>query len=135
MNRKIGEDGYPIIITSYGIVEILRALKRLSKKVATGYASLEKDFWDVCNSATVQKEFTSVISDALIDEVQRNAEFRLIAKLLGLEIKDVPYVVAAFQYDAILVTKDARSILNKSTMMKQVLEIDVLGLEDFLKES
>jgi predicted nucleic acid-binding protein len=134
LNQKIGKDGYPVVITSYGVVEILRALKRLSKNVGAGYASLEEDFWDLCNSTTVQKEFNSVISGSLIGEVHRNAEFRLIAKLLGLEVKDVPYVVAAFQFDAMLVTKDERSIISKQDIIKRLLDLDVVSLNDFLKE-
>ena len=134
LKEKIFERGYPVIITSYGVVEILRALKRLSKDIAAGYASLEEDFWDVCNLTTIQKEFTSVISASLIGEVQRKPEFRLIAKLLGLEVKDVPYVVTAFQFDAILVTADVRSILNKRGTMKQVLGLVIMSLGEFLKE-
>jgi hypothetical protein len=134
MTAKIGDHGYPVIITSYGVVEVLRALKRLSKDIAGGYASLEEDFWEFCNSGTIRKEFTSIISGSLIGEIRRNPEFLLIAKLLGLEVKDVPYVVAAFQFDAILVTTDVRSILNKNGTIKQLLGLEIMSLEDFLKE-
>ena len=74
------------------------------------------------------------VSASLIGEVQRKPEFRLIAKLLGLEVKDVPYVVTAFQFDAILVTADVRSILNKRGTMKQVLGLVIMSLGEFLKE-
>jgi predicted nucleic acid-binding protein len=134
LQDKVVEQGYPVIITSYGVVEVLRALKRLSKDIAGGYATLEEDFWELCNSATIRREFASVISESLIGEVGRKPEFRLIAKLLGLETKDVPYVVSAFQFDAIFVTTDARSILDKRGTIKQFLGLEIIGLEEFLKE-
>ncbi len=116
-------------------MEILRVLKRLALKINVNYTELEARFWDLCNAKTIRKEFEFPISESLIIEVRHSSEFRMIAKLLRMEVKDMPYLVAAFQFGAFIVTRDIKSILSRRAEIKRHLNIEIKSLEEFLEES
>ena len=133
LQEKIIRCQYPIIITSYGVVEILRVLKRFSSRYGKQYAELERDFWDICNLDSLQKEFQAPISEKLVEEIKRAPEYRLISDALSIEIKDAPYVVAAYQFKSLLVTKDARTLISKRDELKKRLGLRILTLEEFMQ--
>lgn len=126
---------YPIIITSYGIVEILRVLKRFASQWNKNYINLEQKFWEICNLESIQKEFQAPISESLLKEVKRTPEYRLIADILNLEVKDVPYIVNTYQFKAILVTSDERSLISKRQDLYKRLGIIIKSLPEFLEIS
>lgn len=132
LHKKIRDDNYVVIITSYMAVEILRVLKRVATHLSVTYSELENLFWKVCSLSYIIPNFEQPFTESLITEVKRLPEFQIIAKLLNLETKDVPYIVAAYQYKAILVTNDIRSLVNKGQKIKNHLGIDVISLTEFL---
>lgn len=135
LQQKIMIQQYPIIITSYGIVEILRVLKRFASQWNKNYINLEQKFWEICNLESIQKEFQAPISESLLKEVKRTPEYRLIADILNLEVKDVPYIVNTYQFKAILVTSDERSLISKRQDLYKRLGIIIKSLPEFLEIS
>jgi len=133
LQQKIIIQKYPLIITSYGIVEILRVLKRFASQWKKNYFDLEEKFWDILNLESIQKEFQAPISESLLNEIKRAPEYRLIAEALNLEIKDVPYIVTAYQFKAILVTTDDRTIISKRQDLNKRLGIIIKSLNEFLE--
>ncbi len=52
-------------------------------------------------------------------------------KMLDLEVKDVPYLVAAFQHTAILVSNDLRSLVNKRNLIENNLGVQIRTPTEF----
>ncbi len=129
---KITKKNYQVILTSYMVVEILRVLKRLSVRLSISYTDLEKRFWEICSLNYIKTDFKEPFTESLISEVRRIPEFRIIAKILDLEVKDVPYLVAAFQHSAILVSNDLRSLVNKRNLIENNLGIKIRTATEFL---
>lgn len=129
---KITQNNYQVILTSYMVVEILRVLKRLSVRLSISYTELETRFWEICSLNYIKIDFKEPFTESLISEVRRIPEFRIIAKILDLEVKDVPYLVAAFQYSAILVSNDLRSLVNKRNLIENNLGIMIRSTIEFL---
>jgi hypothetical protein len=114
------------------VVEILRVLKRLSVRLSISYTELEIHFWEICSLSCIKTDFKEPFTEALISEVRRIPEFRIIAKILDLVVKDVPYLVTAFQHSAILVSNDLRSLVNKRNLIENNLGIRILTATEFL---
>ncbi|MHA2364238.1 MAG: hypothetical protein ACXAC7_09795 [Candidatus Hodarchaeales archaeon] len=131
--KKLLSGNYEIIITSYMVVEILRVLKRLSSRLKTSYNDLESLFWDFCNHSKVKMDFQQPFSDSLISEIKNVPEIKMLAKLIDLEQKDVPYIVCAFQNKAIFFTDDKRSLLDKRDYIKNQLGIEIKSIREFMK--
>lgn len=133
IEKKIKTLNASVLITSYMIIEILRVLKRISIRQTLDYSEMESYFWDFLNKAWIIKDFKRPFSDSIIIEVKKSPEFSIIAKLLEIEIKDVPYIVAAFEHDAILITNDIRSLVLKRDLIKKHLKIDVCSEQEFIE--
>lgn len=108
------------------VVEILKVLKRLSIRLNIPYSELETLFWDFTNQDFIIQNFDNPFSDHLIMETKKLPEIRIIAEILELEPKDVPYIVSAFKNEAALVTDDKRSLLD----LKEILR-DKIGIKLF----
>ena len=133
LRNKLLQEEYQTILTSYMGVEILRVLKRLSSRLSISFSELESLFWNICSHKFVKLDFQRPLTEALITEVKRIPEFKIIAKLLDLEIKDIPYLVAAFQNNAMLVTDDLRSIITKRQIIDKNLGLKILTIAEFLE--
>ena len=132
LRNKITDSKYQVILTSYMVVEILRVLKRLPTRISISYTDLETRFWEICSLNYIKTDFKEPFSESLISEVRRIPEFRIIAKIMDLEVKDVPYLVAAFQHTAILVSNDLRSLVDKRNLIENHLGIKIRTTQEFL---
>lgn len=132
LRKKITDNEYQVILTSYMVVEILRVLKRISIRLSISYSELENCFWEICSLNYIKTDFKEPFTESLISEVRRIPEFRIIAKILDLEVKDVLYLVAAFQHTAILVSNDLRSLIDKRDLIKKALGIMIQTPTEFL---
>ena len=133
MLRDIINDGhYRILITSYMAVEILRVLQRQATRLSIDFQQVERIFWSTCQDEAVDMKLKTPVSKSLVQEVKNTTEFKVIAKLLDIEVKDIPYVVAAYTYKATILISDIRSFVDKRDPIKEKLGIDVLTLEEFL---
>jgi predicted nucleic acid-binding protein len=135
LSAVIFDDQYPIIVTSYCVAEILRVLKRVSISEGIDLHETESLLWECLYHPNVQKEFTTEISESILKEVRRAPEYHVIAKLLDLEVKDVPYIVSAFHLKAKLVTNDERSLLNRRDLIKKELDVEIASIQEFLAEN
>ncbi len=113
LREKILTGDYPLIITSYMAVETLRVLKRLSSKMNISFSKLESHFWEFLFHDNITMNFKQPVTESLIDEIKDLPEIKIIASLLNLERKDVPYIVATFQYNAKFLIEDVRSLLKR----------------------
>lgn len=127
------QEAYQVILTSYMVVEIFRVLKRLSVRLSISFSDLESLFWHICSFEFIKLDFQQPLTEALVAEVKRVPEFRIIAKLLDLEVKDIPYLVAAFQHNALLISKDLRSLIIKRTFINKTLGVKLLTPSKFFK--
>jgi len=123
-----------IILTSYCVVEILRVLRRLSIRLKKNFTDLESLIWEFWNQPGIEMKFDVPISDHLITEIKNCVEYNIISQLLHIETKDVPYIVAAYQFNATLVSKDERSITRFAEILKSKLAINVISWENFVKK-
>ncbi len=64
--------------------------------------------------------------------MRRLPEFRIIAKILDLEVKDVPYLVAAFQHSAVLISNNLRSLVDKRKLIEKNLGVKIQTPAEFL---
>jgi len=132
LRNKITNNKYQVILTSYMVVEILRVLKRLSIRLSISYTELETHFWEICSFNYIKTDFKEPFTESLISEVRCIPEFKIIAKILDLEVKDVPYLVATFQHTAILVSNDLRSLIDKRNLIEKNLGIKIQTTTEFL---
>jgi len=123
---------YEIIITSYCVVETLRVLRRISTKLRKSYFDLESLMCEIWNLPCINQEFDHPISNHLIPEIKNCTENKMLSKLLNVETKDVPYIIAAYKFDAILVSKDFRSLTQYADELKSKLGINVMNWDQFL---
>lgn len=131
LRNKMTSNKYRVILTSYMVVEILRVLKRTSNRLSIPYTDLESRFWEICSLSYIKTDFKEPFTESLISEVRRIPEFKIIAKILDLEVKDVPYLVAAFQHTAILVSNDLRSLVEKRNVIERILGIKIRTPTEF----
>lgn len=115
------------------IAEILRVLKRLSIRLNLSRNMLENLFWDLTKSEIITLDFDIPLSNSLIYEIKNKSEIVILSKLLELESKDVPYIVAAFNYSAILITEDIRSLYIYRDLLKSNLNIRIETIDSFTK--
>jgi len=135
LRRKLRQDPYQVILTSYMVVEILRVLKRVSVRLSVSFSELESLFWQICSFPFIKLDFHQPLTEALVAEVKRIPEFQIIAKLLDLEIKDIPYLVTAFQHNALLISNDLRSLIAKRNIIHKYLSIKILTSSEFLEST
>jgi predicted nucleic acid-binding protein len=121
------------LVSSYGIVEILRVLKRIARRSSVNPVILENKFWALLNHPCIQKEYNHPITETFIAEIKKLPEYMIIAKTFGLEYKDVPYIVLSFQFNAEFVTKDERSILVSAKKIEETLGLKVRSWHEFLR--
>ncbi|HMF30141.1 MAG TPA: hypothetical protein VKK79_01905 [Candidatus Lokiarchaeia archaeon] len=131
--QQLELNNYQIILTSYNAVEILRVLKRISKRTNVPFERLENLAWNSWKFPCIHPIFDKPMSDAIINEVRILPEYAIIAKAFDLEQKDVPYVIAVFQYDAVLVTKDQRSLVSRAEILQEKLGIRIITWDSFLE--
>jgi len=134
LRKKLLQEPYQVILTSYMVVEILRVLKRLSVRLSVSFYELESLFWNVCSFNCIKMDFQKPFTESLVSEVKRAPEFRMIVRLLDLEVKDVPYLVVTFQHNAILVSNDLRSLVTKRDIIDKSLGIKILTSSEFLSK-
>ncbi len=114
------------------VVEVFRVFKRLSRRISIPYTELESLFWDFCAHENISMKFEHPFADSLITETKRLPEYQIIARLLDLESKDVPYLVTAFQYKATIISDNLRSLVNRRELIKQYLDVDMRSSTEFL---
>ncbi len=115
-----------IIVNSYCLVEVLSVLKK------TTHQSIERDFWGILNSPTCVLDFELPLSRDLMKTVRKKTEIVMLAKLLDLEPKDVPYIVLSFKHGAYLVTEDVRSIHSKKKQFQEALPVMIVDSSEAL---
>jgi len=120
-----------IIVNSYIVAEITRAIKRIALKSGLNPLELERSFWAIINSDNVLKDFNKPISEDLVEFLKNSNEILLIAKAFNLEPKDVPYIVLAFKFKALIITEDIRSLYVNKDEIKRKLGIIICSLSEF----
>ena len=115
-----------VIISSYGVVEVLTVFRRLAHELRVSAVILERDIWAIWNQPNVIKEFSTDITAALLSEVRQQREIRLLAKILALEPKDIPFIVLAYSHKLPLITNDERSLWTKRAKIETSTGVRVI---------
>lgn len=68
----------------------------------------------------------------VLEEVRSRPEYCALATALGIETKDVPIVVLAYQYAVPLATMDQRSLLNVKEKISHMIGIDIISVDEVL---
>lgn len=121
INQKI-----VVIVSSYGVAEVINVFRRLAREVNVPAIVLERDIWAIWNQPNVIKDFSDDIGKALLYEVRRQKEIELLTKILKIEPKDVPFIVLAYNHKAPLITADERSLWVKREKIKKMTGVNIL---------
>lgn len=129
--EAIVDNRIEIIISSYGVAECMNTLRRLAKELRMPPVSIERDIWAIWNQKNVIKQFEEDIANSLVKEVRKQTEILLIAKLLNLEPKDVPFIILSYSNKVPLVTCDKRSIWDFKDEIYKKLGVHVFLSSEF----
>ncbi|MHA1710240.1 MAG: PIN domain-containing protein [Candidatus Baldrarchaeia archaeon] len=121
-----------VVVNSYVVAEVTRVLKRVAIEIRRDPLELERSFWRILNSDNVVKDFIHPITDDLINMMRRRPEILMIAQILEIEPKDVPYLILAFKCDVPVVTTDERSLARKRKRIKELIGVEVLTLKEIV---
>ena len=122
-----------VVVDSYCIAEVLRALTQLAIKKRMNPRSMHRNLWRILNADNIIKDFREPLSISLLNYVIRRDEICLIARILDLEPKDVPYLLTAFRHSATIITTDDRSLYARRKPIKERLNIEIISTKDIKK--
>ena len=120
-----------IVISSYGVAEVFTVFRRLSRELKVSVTVLERDIWAIWNQPNVIKEFSTDMTKALLFEVRWQKEIELLAKILELEPKDVPFIVLAYKHKIPLITMDERSLWIKRQEIEKKTGVTIILSKDW----
>ncbi len=120
-----------IVISSYSVAEVFTVFRRLSRELKVSVTVLERDIWAIWNQPNVIKEFSTDITKALLFEVRGQKEIELLAKILELEPKDVPFIVLAYKHKIPLITMDERSLWTKRQEIEKKTGVTIILSKDW----
>lgn len=129
--KAITNQKLEVVISSYGVAELFNVFRRLARELKVPATVLERDIWAIWNQPNVIKDFSTDITKTLLYEVRRRKEIELLAKILELEPKDVPFVVLAYNHRIPLITIDERSLWVKRQNIKKMTGVRILLSKDW----
>lgn len=113
------------VISSYAAAEVVAVLRRIGQKFERAPEALERDWWAIINLTNVAKDFEEDITSSLLREIRLSSEICLLADILKIEAKDVPYIVLARKYNAPLITDDKRSLIDVRERIQELANVSV----------
>ena len=122
------------VVSSYAVAEVIAVLRRVAQRFERIPEVLERDWWTIINLQNVEKDLEDDISSSLLDEIRRSSEICLLADILRIEPKDVPYIVLARKHDALLVTDDKRSLLDVRDRILMLAKVSVCSAAEEAKK-
>jgi len=129
--KAIANHKLEVIISSYGVVEVFSVFRRLARELRVPVTVLERDIWAIWNQPNVIKEFSIDITKALLSEVRSQKEIELLAKILELEPKNVPFIVLAYKHKIPLITMDERSLWAKRQEIEKLTSVKIILSKDW----
>jgi len=120
-----------IVISSYSVAEVFTVFRRLSRELKVSVTVLERDIWAIWNQPNVIKEFSTDITKALLFEVRGHKEIELLAKILELEPKDVPFIVLAYKHKIPLIKMDERFLWTKRQEIEKKTGVTIILSKDW----
>lgn len=122
---------YKIIVNSYIVAEVSKALKRIAIRIRRDPLELEKLLWKILNSDNAIKDFHHPVAEDLIEITKKSTEILMISQILKTEPKDIPYLTLAFKHKIPIITTDERSLAKNKENIKKMIGINILSLKDF----
>ena len=122
-----------VFISSYGVSEVINVIRRISRDYNQPTEKFEKNFWSILNHENIQKEFKSDITQSLLQEIRHRTEIKILAELLELEDKDIPYIITAYKHKCPIVTNDKRSLLDKKDLIQKQINVEIVSAQEFIK--
>ncbi len=125
--RLVVKGDIQCVMNAYGLLELARASRRVAASHQTRWREVERRVWSLVNNAQVTFEFDRPLEDQIVRDARKSPEYRLIGHSLGLETKDVPFVVLAFDHQALLITLDQRSLLARREEVHTAVSVEILS--------
>ncbi len=120
------------LVNSYCVLEILRGVKRIAGKTHQSAQFLESRVWNILTTAGTGLTFDRPLEEAIIHQIRQQIEYQILAKILELESKDLPYITLAYEKSAPIVTLDKRSLYNKREEIKKRIGVIIYTPKEFL---
>jgi len=121
------------IANSYCVLEVLRGAKRIAGRFRLPPGTAETRIWNIFTKGSVQLVFDQPLDESIIRQARKKAEYQILSQTLGLEPKDIPYVVLAFDKRAPLVTTDIRSLYSRRSKIERITGIRIMNPKQFLE--
>jgi hypothetical protein len=121
------------LANSYCVLEILRGAKRSAKMFQISSNVIESLIWNILTGKGVELTFDRPLEEAILHQVRKQAEYRALGQALGIEAKDVPYLVLAFDKRVPLITVDIRSLYDFRKEIREKLGILVTSPKEFVE--
>ncbi|QLC49694.1 hypothetical protein HWN40_05225 [Methanolobus zinderi] len=94
---------------------------------------LQTAIWSIFREPFVKTTFTPIDFEMMVlEEVRNRPEYCALATALGIEPKDAPIVVLAYQYASPLATVDERSLLSIKEKVNQLIGIEIISADEAL---
>jgi predicted nucleic acid-binding protein len=131
--KKVLSGDLKPVVSPYIAVEVTNNLLRESHRRKYNPDQLQTAMWSVFREPFVRTTFTPLdLERTVLEEVRSRPEYCALATALGIEPKDAPVIVLAYEYVAPLVTMDKRSLLSVKEKIGQLIGIELIGVDEAL---
>ncbi len=129
---KIVSKSLSVFVSSYSIVEVISVLRRISSDYSISSTDLERSFWKIINLENIIKEFSLDITQLLLAEIRNQTEITMLAKILELESKAIPFILLSYKNNVPLITEDYRSLWKKRNKVRDLVGVEILLSKEFI---
>lgn len=121
------------VVSSYIAKEVVDNIIYECKKNGYDHDRFQTAIWSIFREPFVKPTFTSLdYEQVVLTDIRNRPEYCALAQALGIESKDAPIIVLAYQYAVPLVTVDERSLLKIRDKIKQLINVEILTVEELL---
>lgn len=121
------------LVSSYIAKEVVDNVVYECKKKGYDPDRFQTAVWSIFRETFLETTFTSLdFEQVILADIRSRPEYCALAKALGIEPKDAPIIVPAYQYAAPLVTMDERSLLRIRDKIKQLVNVEMLTVDELL---
>ena len=131
--KKVIKGDLKPVVSPYIAREVINNILSEGKRNGYDIDKLQTAIWSVFREPFVKTTFTSLDYQIMVlEEVRSRPEYCALATALGIEPKDAPIVVLAYQYAVPLATMDVRSLLDIKEKVNQLIKVDVISVDELL---
>jgi predicted nucleic acid-binding protein len=131
--KKVIKGDLKPVVSPYIAREVINNILPEGKRKGYDIDKLQTAIWSIFREPFVKTTFTPLDFQAMVlEEVRSRPEYCALATALGIEPKDAPIVVLAYQYAIPLATMDLRSLLNVREKVTRFIGVDIISTDEVL---